>query len=211
MWKKRHPGQQLTKTAACLSLIFSVTAQGQVLKSRWIIFCHHSSKGQYPEEKETLIPSAFLRRNHWFLLPSVRVPVNSCACTHTQRLLAPPFDHICISHWYLDPIRLQKPPEAHFVQSSCVGHSTIPSYRVSQCKNLSFVAGICQSFSISRWRRNRSKVHWSGIERKTEELVKTRQVWIPIWQKDRNGIDMKAFSVQKQTHLWICPEFAIRD
>lgn len=134
-----------------------------------------------------------------------------CTHTHTQRLLAPPFDHIRISHWYLDPIRLQKPPEAHFVQSSCVRHSTIPSYGVSQCQNLSFVAGIRQSFSISRWRRNRRKVHWSGVERKTEEPVKTRQVWIPIWQKDRNGIDVKAFSVQNQTHLWICSEFAIRD
>ena len=116
-------------------------------------------------------------------------------CTHTLRLLAPPFDQLCISHCYLDPVRLQKPPEAHFIQSSRVRNSTIPNYGVSQCKNLSFVAGICQGFSVSRWRSNRRKVHWSGVERKTKEPVKTRQIWIPIWQKDRNGINVKAFSV----------------
>lgn len=134
---------------------------------------------------------------HWFLLTSVRLCICKLLCvrTHTLRLLAPPFDQLCVSHCYLDPIRLQKPPEAHFVQSSRVRHSTIPNYGVSQCKNLSFVAGICQGFGVSRWRSNGRKVHWSGVERKTKGPVKTRQVWIPIWQKDRNGIHVKAFSV----------------
>lgn len=71
-------------------------------------------------------------------------------------------------HRYLDSIGLQKPPEAHFVQGSCVRHPTVPNNGVSQSKNLSFVAGVCQGFGVSRWRSNRRKstLFWSWTENK---------------------------------------------
>lgn len=123
------------------------------------------------------------------LICSMREPVNSS----TLRCWAEPLDQHCSSHYYLDAIRLQKSPEAHFIQSSCVRHSSIPNNGVSQGKNLPLVAGICQGFSASRWRNSR-KVHWSGVKRNTKEPVKTRQGWTPTWQKDRNGIHVKVFS-----------------
>lgn len=190
MWKRKP-----SRTAVHKSCSMSVT-DGKHTTFRQHVGWHREQDGL---SLDTIPPKDNIQKKKvWVSL----IPSNFCKGaskllhrhTHTLRHFTPPL-WSALSHSYLDPIRLQKPLEAHFIQSSCVRHSTIPNYGVSQCKNLSFVAGICQGFSISRWRSNRRKVHWSGVERKMKEPVKIRQVWIPVGQKDRNGINVKAFSV----------------
>lgn len=130
------------------------TAGGLVQKSTQITFCHHISRREYPveERKRSSIIDFFQ-----LTLGCQWIPAHVHRHSHTLRLLAPPFDQLLLCHHYLDSIRLQKPPEAYFIQGSRVRHSTIPNDGISQCKNLPFVAGVCQGFSVSRWRSNRRK------------------------------------------------------
>lgn len=112
-----------------------------------------------------------------------------------------------INHYYLDPIRLQKSPEAHFIQSSRVRHSSIANYGVSQGKNLPFVAGICQGFGVPRWRNSRNTSVWSQKENKRPSENKTG-----LNSYMTNGIHVKIFSEKKANtsvktpwlcHLWL--------
>lgn len=128
------------------------TAHSQVQKAQWLPFATISPEDNTQRKKEkgwvSLTPFNFYE-----------VPVSSCTHTHshTLRLLALSFAQLLCCHHYLDSVGLQKPPEAHFVQGSCVRHPTVPNNGVSQSKNLSFVAGVCQGFGVSRWRSNRRK------------------------------------------------------
>lgn len=111
-----------------------------------------------------------------------------------------------INHYYLDPIRLQKPSEAYFIQSSCVRHSSIANYGVSQGKNLPFVAGICQGFGVPRWRNSRNTLVWSQKENKRPSENKTglnshmtkRQKWYSC-----EDILRKKANTSVKT-LWLC-------
>jgi len=126
--------------------------------------------------------------------------------SHTFRLLAPPFDQLLHCHHYLDSIRFQKSPEAYFIQGSRVRHSTVPNNGISQCKNLPFVAGVCQGFSVSRWRSDRRKSTsvWSWEENKRGSEKKTGLNSHSSKNRNSNYV----ISIIK-ANQWICPIFAI--
>jgi len=53
--EKSHPGEQFIKTVACQSLIRNTLLSDSTwsgTESNWIIFHHHSPKGQYPKEQK---------------------------------------------------------------------------------------------------------------------------------------------------------------